>query len=172
MQFLGCVVLIIDIIISPLRALEKAEFMPNKDKTWSRRTGADTKTTFNCRAYSKTLVNNEKIQFCVIKLTTPLSSRNYIYLQEHYRYTTAQGTAGLIKMKCLSHKLLPASPLSAFSTATPLSSSCLCFSSTCSNCLWMICADEQVRELLMRCTVKYKQVELSHTGAQNNNIYR
>lgn len=33
---------------------------------------------------------------------------------------------------------LPASPLRAFSTATPLSSSCLCFSSTCSSCLWMI----------------------------------
>lgn len=35
-------------------------------------------------------------------------------------------------------RMLPASPLNAFSTATPFSSSCLCFSSTCSNCLWMI----------------------------------
>lgn len=33
---------------------------------------------------------------------------------------------------------VPASPRSAFSTATPRSSSCLCFSSTCSSCLWMI----------------------------------
>lgn len=40
-----------------------------------------------------------------------------------------------------SMKALPASPLNAFSTATPLSSSCLCFSSTCSSCLWMIWKD-------------------------------
>lgn len=33
---------------------------------------------------------------------------------------------------------IPASPRSAFSTATPLSSSCLCFSSTCSSCRWII----------------------------------
>lgn len=33
---------------------------------------------------------------------------------------------------------VPASPLRAFSTITPLSSSCLCFSSTCCSCLWII----------------------------------
>ncbi len=33
---------------------------------------------------------------------------------------------------------IPASPRNAFSTATPRSSNCLCFSSTCSSCLWMI----------------------------------
>lgn len=36
---------------------------------------------------------------------------------------------------------LPASPLRAFSTATPFSSSCLCFTSTCSNWRWIIWDD-------------------------------
>lgn len=36
---------------------------------------------------------------------------------------------------------IPASPLSAFSTATPFSSSCLCLTSTCSNWRWIIWDD-------------------------------
>lgn len=41
---------------------------------------------------------------------------------------------------------IPASPRRAFSTATPLSSSCLCFSSTCSSCRWMIWSEKNGAE--------------------------
>lgn len=75
-------------------------------------------------------------------------------------------------------QLLPASPLKAFSTATPLSSSCLCFSSTCSNCLWMIWMDKPVRgTLLMKCTEtstqrhKYIVCNLSYLAWVHRIIY-
>lgn len=49
---------------------------------------------------------------------------------------------------------IPASPRRAFSTATPLSSSCLCFSSTCSNCRWIICSERKpilTKPILLLC---------------------
>ena len=77
-------------------------------------------------------------------------------------------------------KSLPASPLNAFSTATPLSSSCLCFSSTCSNCLWMIWTEKkgagqslvinaEHRRVNAVTHTQYEQLDLSRMGARNNN---
>lgn len=58
--------------------------------------------------------------------------RHDIFLQENLRTFSKQDRHNT---ECQN---VPASPRRAFSTATPLSSSCLCFSSTCSSCLWMI----------------------------------
>lgn len=137
------------IIIIPLGAVGKAELISYKDKIRSHRTSADTNTRFN-----RHMFNNSPTKMLMIKSYTlwielrPLAHSvralclSTVALRIHR--AASDGWSCLKKRKKEKRKdvwrgkSLPASPRNAFSTATPLSSSCLCFSSTCSNCLWMI----------------------------------
>lgn len=76
-----------------------------------------------------------------------VTNKSSEFIQQHFNNITDMHIKcddqidSTINILCINMKvqmMLPASPLNAFSTATPLSSSCLCFSSTCSSCLWMI----------------------------------
>lgn len=60
---------------------------------------------------------------------------------------------------------IPASPRSAFSTATPFSSSCLCLTSTCSNWRWMIWDDIHKNKYALFKRHINKLQNTSHTPA-------